>query len=191
MLEITLDTAAGAAGLAKALEGFGHRLPNAQALVLNRVLTRTKARVIPALTAQTGLNRLVIVKAVRMLRASPGNPRAALYTRGGNISYRYFHAREVPGGVEAQVAGHTERLSGHYFRRSGKSPNRHVVKKLNGQVYYNASGKWKGEITVEKSGVFIPYEMVEGATRDAFLDVVAQELPNEIARELTKILPGR
>jgi len=188
MVEIGLDTAA-IADLAKRLEGFGHKLPNAQALVLNRVLTRTKARVIPALTEATGLNRLVIVKAVRMRRASPNNLTAALTTRGGNISYRYFHAREVPGGVEAQVAGETERLSGHYFRRSGKAPNRRVVKRLNGQVYFNASGKWKGEIKVEKSGVYIPWKMVDRKTADAFLDVVSLELPNEITRELEKLLP--
>lgn len=191
MLDIHLDAATPAGRLGDVLQGFGAKVPNAQALVLNRLTTRAKARVIPAVVAQTSLNKLIIVKAVRTLRASPQNLRAALYVRGGNVSYRYFHAREIAGGVEAVVGGHREQLVGHYFRRSGKAPNRRVVKKLNGQVYFNSSGKWRGEITVEKSGVYIPVALIEGQSRQAFLDVVATELPNEIAREITKLLPGR
>lgn len=191
MLAVTVDTAA-IAKLARDLSAFGPKLPNAQALVINRVLTRAKARVIPALVAQTGLNKRIIVKAVKMARASPQKPRGFLYTKGGEISLRYFGAHEVAGGVEYTERGHVEELHGHYFRRSGRSPNRYMVQRLNKQVYYSTSGKWgvKEDLRVQKSGLWIPYETVEGATRRAFLDVVEQELPNQITAELMKLLPG-
>ena len=192
MLSVTPDLSE-IARLATDLAGFGARLPNAQALVINRVITRTKARVIPVLCRQTGLSKKIIVKAVKTLRASPGNPRGALYTRGGEISLRYFGAHEVPGGVQATVKGHVVRYQGHYFRRSGRSPNRYLVRRLNGQVFFSVSGRWgvKEDLRVEKSGVFIPVEMIDGATRQAFLDTIAQDLPGEIATELLKLLPGR
>lgn len=191
MLVVSADDAA-IGRLAQDLASFGPRLPNAQALVVNRVLTRTKARVIPALVQQTGLTKRIIVKAVQMSRASPGNPRGYLWTKGGEISLRYFGAHEVNGGVQYTERGHTEVLGGHYFRRSGRSPNRFVVRKLNGQVFFSSSGKWGvGEdLRVEKSGLWIPREMVDGATRQAFLDTVAHDLPQEIAVELLKLLPG-
>lgn len=188
MLEVKLDTATPAGKLGDVLRGFGAKVPSAQALVLNRVVTRAKGLVIAAVVDQTSLGKPVIAKAVRPLRASPANPRAGLVTRGGNVSYRYFRAREVAGGVEAEVEGARKTLAGHYFRRSGK-PARYVVRRLNGQVFLNRSGKWRGKITVEKSGVYIPAALVEGASRQAFLDVVGRDLPNEIDRELSKLLP--
>lgn len=184
-LSITSDTR-GVSALLKSLEVMGHKAPSATALVLNRIATRTKQRVIPALTHQTGLNKRIIVKAVRQLRASPKNLRAGLVSRGGNISYRYFSAREENGGVVAEVAGRRVTLPGA-FRRSGRAPNRYAVKKLGGQVYINPSRRWRGEIEKQRSGVFIPEEMIAGATLRAFEQVVASELPVEIARELSKL----
>ena len=192
MLEVNADQAA-IAKLARDLAGFGPKLPNAQALVVNRVLTRTKARVIPALVQQTGLTKRIIVKAVKMARASPTNgARGYLWTKGGEVSLRYFGAHEVAGGVQYTERGHVETLAGHYFRRSGKSPNRFMVRRLNGQVFYSTSGKWgvKEDLRVEKSGLWIPTEMVAGETRKAFLDTIEQDLPGEIAAELMKLLPG-
>ena len=191
MLDVTADTAA-IGKLARDLSGFGPKLPSAQALVINRVITRTKARVIPTLVQQTGLSKKIIVKAVKTVRASPVNPRGYLYTKGGEISLRYFGAHEVSGGVQYTYKGHVETLEGHYFRRSGRSPNRFMVRRLNSQVFFSTSGRWgvKEDLRVEKSHVWIPYEMVDGATRQAFLDTVERDLPLEIASELMKLLPG-
>lgn len=192
MISIDVNTSA-IADLAREFASFGPKLPNAQALVINRVITRTKARVIPALTAQTGLSRKIVTRAVKTLRAAPTNPRGALLARGGNISLRYFGAREVPGGVTATVRGKTVTLEGHYFRRSGRAPNRYLVRKLNGQVFFSTSGKWGigADLEVRKSGVFIGADLVDGASKQAFLDTVEQDLPIEIATELLKLLPGR
>lgn len=176
------------ADLAKDLSVFGAKLPNAQALVLNRVTTRARARVVPALTAQSGLNKRTIVRAVRTLRASPSNPRAGLLSRGGDVSYRYFEAREQGSGVIAKVGRERVFIRGG-FRRSGVA-NRRVISKLNGQVFLNPSRRWRGRIQKQRSDMNIAEQMIVDASQTAFDAVVAQELPTEIARELAKILPG-
>lgn len=189
MLNITAQTAG--LGAMKPLESFDARLPNAQANVLNRVLTRTKSAVIPALTQQTGLSKRIITKAVRTARASPQNPRVMLMTRGGEVSFRYFGAHEVAGGVEATVKGHRDFVRGG-FRRSGPKAGRRMVAKLNGQVYVNVDGKrWHGQIRKKKTGVFIPYEFVSGQTAKTFWRIVDSDLGVEVERELSKLLgPG-
>lgn len=188
MLTITCETRA-LLDLARALEAAGRKLPSAQALVINRVATRTRRVVIPTLTRQTGLNRRIITKAVRLFRASPGNPLAVLYTRGGDISLKYFGAREVPGGVEANLKGDRISVAGG-FRRSGPRGRRQLSPKLNGHVYVNeAGGRWRGAIRKERSGVLIPAELIRGETAAAFHRIVETELPAEIARELAKIMP--
>lgn len=188
MLTITVDTA-GIMDLAKALEATGRKLPSAQALVLNRVGTRVRRVVVPTLSKQTGLSKRIITKAVRMGRASPQNPRVSLFTRGGEISLRYFGAREEGGGVVATVKGDRMVYAGA-FRRSGGPGNRRLVPKLNGQVYENVDGKrWRGHIRKIKSGVLIPAEMIRGETRKAFEHIVATELPREVEKELAKLLP--
>ena len=189
MLNISAAHAA-LADMMKALEVIGKRMPAAQALVLNRVTTRTRAVVVPTLTKQTGLSKRIITKAVKTRRASPENPRASLYTRGGDISLKYFGAREQDGGVVANVKGDRVFVQGG-FRRSGPPGRRVLVTKLGGHVFTNSDGgTWKGHFQKEKSQVFIPAEMIRGETLKAFYRVVETELPNEIAKELAKILPG-
>ena len=189
MLNITAQTAA-VLDLMKALEPFGARLPNAQANVLNRVGTKTRNAVIPALTKQTGLSKRIITKAVKMARASPQNPRVMLITRGGEISLRYFGAHEEGGGVAATVKGDRMFYAGA-FRRSGPKGRRQMVPKLNGQVYVNEDGRrWRGHIRKIKSGVLIPAEMIRGETAKAFDRIVETDLLVEVERELVKLLPG-
>lgn len=189
MLDIHLGTA-GIMDMAKALAATGRRLPSAQAMVLNRVGTRVKRIVNDTLPAQTGLSRYTINRAVKMRRASPRNPSVTIWTRGGDISLKYFNPREENGGVSAYIYGHKEVYQGA-FRLSGKAPNRRMVKKLNGHVYENTDGGyWRGHIRKIKSGVLIPAEMIRGKTRQAFEQVVTTELPREVENELARILPG-
>ena len=188
MLNITAQTAA-VLDLMKALEPFGARLPNAQANVLNRVGTKTRSEVIPALTKQTGLSKRIITKAVKMYRASPQNPRVMLVTRGGEISLRYFGAHEEGSGVVATVKGDRMFYAGA-FRRSGPKGRRQMVPKLNSQVYVNEDGKrWRGHIRKIKSGVLIPAEMIRGETAKAFSQIVDTDLFVEVERELMAMLP--
>ena len=189
MLNITAQTAA-VLDLMRALEPFGVRLPNAQANVLNRVATKARNAVIPALTKQTGLSKRIITKAVKMHRASSQNPRVMLVTRGGEISLRYFGAHEEGSGVVATVKGDRTFYPGA-FRRSGPKARRRMVQKLNSQVYENEDGgRWRGHIRKIKSGVLIPAEMIRGETAKAFDRIVNTDLLVEVERELTKLLPG-
>lgn len=177
------------AALAQALAATGKRLPSAQALVLNRITTRARQKVIPALTEQIGLPKRGVAKAVRTLRASPKTLRAGLVSRGGELTFRYFLAREDGPGVTATVKGHRVFVPGG-FRRSGIAPNRYLVRRLDREVYVNPSRKWRGKIDMQRTGVWIPEEMIAGASRAAFDAVVDRELPNEISKELAKALPG-
>ena len=176
------------ANLADALAATGKRLPAAQALVINRVVTRTRPKVVAAVAQKTGLYGKIISKAVRTLRASAKNPRAGLVSRGGEIGLRYFKAREEGSGVSADVAGDHLRVPGG-FRRSGLTTRR-MSPKLNKQVFINVEGgKFGGKIQKVGSGVFIPLQMIEGEAREAFEATVASELPAEIAKELAKVFP--
>lgn len=187
-LNITAQTPGLKEGM-QPLTAFGKRLPNAQANVLNRMLTKTRSAVVPALVKQTGLTRRIIDKAVRPYRASPQNLHAMIVTRGGQISFRFFGAHEVPGGVAATIRGKADFVEGG-FRRSGPRGRRVMVAKLNRQVYVNTDGKrWRGHIRVEKTGMFIPYELVSGQTAATFNRLVVTDLPAEVERELAKLLP--
>ena len=179
--------------LAQSLAVAGKRLPNAAALVMNRVVTRARPKVVKAVAAETGIFPKILTKAVRPLRASPTNLRAGLASRGGEIGLRYFKAREANGGVAADVAGEREFFPGA-FRRSGRAPNRYMVRRLNKQVYVRdtESRRWGAKPIVKQgSGVWIPLKMIEGESRKAFDEVAATELPVQIARELDKILGAR
>ena len=188
MLSISAQTA-GLQEMMKPLAAFGERLPNAQANILNRMLTKTRNAVVPALVKQTGLTPRIIKRAVRTYGASPQNAQVMIITRGGEISFRYFGAHEVAGGVAATVRGKADFVEGG-FRRSGPRGRRQMVSKLNGQVYVNVDGgRWRGKIMKEKSGVFIPYELVSGQTAATFNRIVETDLMAEVERELAKLLP--
>lgn len=154
---------------------------------LNQVGTEVHAAVIEPLKIQTGLKGSTIPRAVHDMPAKDGDLAFTLVTRGGDISLKYFGAHEQGGGVAASPRGVRTYIAGAFIR-SGRAPNRRPARKLNGHVYRNvAGGKWKGRIEKEKSGVFIPEEMVRGAARSAFERVVATDLPPAVGRVLTMI----
>lgn len=187
MFKISVDASAIQAALRR-LEVAGEKLPSITAMVLNRVNTKVRQRVVDRLPEQTGLTRYTIAKAIKTRRASPGKLRAETYSRGGNISLKFFRPHEGGGGADAVVKGHHVHVAGG-FRRAGPQGGRHAVKKLGGHVFTNTDGgKWRGHMKKVKSGVFIPKEMVTGASLDAFNQVVSTDLEAEIAKELTKIL---
>jgi len=189
MLNITAQTA-GLREMMQPLAAFGERLPNAQANALNRTLTKTRSAVLPVLVRQTGLAKRIIDKAMRTARASPQNPRVAIITRGGEVSLRYFGAHEVAGGVEATVRGKKDFIAGG-FRRSGPRGRRTMVTKLNDQAFINVDGgRWRGKIMKEKSGVFIPYDLVSGQTAATFNRMVETDLLQEVEREMAWLLPA-
>lgn len=164
------------------------KFPNVLPRIVNQVGNRAKTQVIRALTAQTGLPRKTIVKAV-------GNPTTArathltyeMRTRGGNIRLKYLAPRETRKGVTAKPWGKRQLFAGT-FMRGGRFPNRVDVPGFDGHVYrrLNRSGT---KITQARSGMFIPVEMTKGATKAAFLRVAEPLLQQRVEAALKKLVP--
>jgi len=177
-------------------------------LVLQRAVNHTgdKARtqVARVLSKQTGLPYGVIRKALKTDRAygsrqefvggpvSVSTDASLSYTiraSGGDISLKYFKARETRAGVTASPFG-VRRLYNQAFMKGGRFPNRVTAKGLNGHVYLPLGNKWSGPVELQDSGVIIPAEMISGASAKAFTETVSTELPKRTIHEIGALVPG-
>ncbi|WP_316207581.1 hypothetical protein [Bradyrhizobium sp. SZCCHNR3118] len=181
--ELEID-ASQIAGLARTFELAKARAPKAISRAIARTGAMTKTQVVRSLTAQTGLNRQVIVRAVK---AKPGLMSYALLSRGGDVSLKYFGARETRRGVSAAPWNHRQVFAGTFIK-GGRFPKR-VPLPFGGQVMAR-TGSSRLPIAKRKSGLFIPKEMVSGATAAAFLKTVNTVLPVRLQHELQAILGG-
>jgi hypothetical protein len=176
-------------------------------LVLQRAVNHTgdKARtqVARVLSKQTGLPYGVIRKALKTDRAygsrqefvggpvSVSTDASLSYTiraSGGDISLKYFKARETRAGVTASPFG-VRRLYNQAFMKGGRFPNRVTAKGLNGHVYRRTGGG-RGPLELLNSGVVIPSEMISGASAKAFTETVSTELPKRTIHEIGALVPG-
>lgn len=147
---------------------------------------KAKTQVVRALTAQTGLKRKVIVKAVRESRIGSPALTYELSSRGGNIRLKYFKARETRRGASA-APWNRRRVYQGTFQRAGWWKTGRVVKpNWNGQVFRRAAG---GGFRVVRSGLYIPDEMVTGATADAWRRLLNTDLVPRVGHELARMLP--
>jgi hypothetical protein len=165
----------------------GKNAPGAIRRAINHTGDKARTQVIRALTGQTGLKRKTIVRAVKVTRASAGGMAYVLTTRGGNVALKFFGARETRAGVSAAPWNARQVFAGAFIR-GGRFPAR-VPLKLGGQVFKRA-GSGRLPIAWQKSGLFIPKEMVEGQTRSAFMGVVVRDLPARAAHELLRTIGG-
>ena len=162
-----------------------HRFPKVLPRIVNQVGDRAKTQVIRNLTKQTGLPRKTIVKAIgRPYRAYAGNLRYDMSTTGGNIRLKYFGAKETEDGVVANPFGKRTLFPGA-FMTAGRWPNRKQVPKWKGQVMVRTKGR---AYKYARSGVEIPTEMVDGATRAAFIMVGRTLLQPRVEAALNKLL---
>lgn len=117
-------------------------------------------------------------------------------SKGGDISLKYFKARETMSGVIVAPFGKRKLFAGT-FLRGGKFPERNSsfsvpTKKaasLNGHVWKRA-GKKRNPIELKDSGVIIPEQMLQGATADVFHATVEKHLPGRVMHELNRLCPG-
>lgn len=153
---------------------------------INKVGDRAKTVVIRKLTAQTGLDRRVIVAAVGgPSRSRPGKLTYDMKTRGGNIRLKYLKPKQTEYGVVAKPFGVTTEYTGA-FMDGGAFPNRTAVPSFKGHVFFrNGRGT---RITFARSGVIIPQEMTSGATAAAFQEVAAPLLQARIEKVIRKLL---
>lgn len=174
---------------AKILE-LNEKMPTVLPRIINQVGNRAKTQVIRALTAQTGLPRKTIVKAIGNdpAPARPGRLTYELRTRGGNIRLKYLAPRETRKGVTAIPWG-TRRLYPGTFMKGGKFPNRKIVPQFDGHVYQRMTSSSKWKINQVRSGMFIPVEMTKGATKAAFLRVAEPLLQQRVEAALRKLVP--
>lgn len=174
-------------------------------LVLQRAVNHTgdKARtqVIRTLAKQTGLGYGVIKRAVRTGRAWGAGVGAQSFTpgrgslvyvmssRGGDISLKFFKARETLKGVTAAPFG-KRKLFATTFMKGGRFPNRKEAKGLNGHVYAALGKSWRGPVEFQNSGVVIPEQMLQGATAEVFAKTVSEQLPPRVMHEINRLCPG-
>ncbi len=163
---------------------------------INHTGDRAKTQMIRALTAQTGLKRGVIVRALRVTRAAHGGAldgagsgalSYAIRSKGGNIALKHFRARETRAGVSAAPLGRRQVFAGTFIK-GGAFPKRVALSKGGGHVFRRVAGARRLPVEKVRSGVFIPEQMTEGATADAFHAMVNAALPARMEHELGRII---
>lgn len=195
-LFVTLDAAA-LARLADQIAAAGAKAPLALARAINHTGAKARTQMIRALAPQTGLKRRTIVKALRETKAGAGGLTYTIRSRGGDVGLKHFGARETATGVSS-APWNKRSVYGGSFMRAGWWPHRVTKANWNGQVFYRYGGKTStyradgrgrmDRFVKAKSGLFIPDEMVAGASGAAFGATVERDLPDRLAHELGRVL---
>lgn len=162
------------------------------ARAINHTGAKARTQMIRALVPQTGLKRRVIVKALREHKASPGGLVYEIRSHGGDVRLKYFGARETARGVSA-APWSKRSIYPHTFMKAGWWPGRVVKPNWNGQVFERLGSKTSSGMDrfhVVRSGLFIPDEMVSGASAAAFNSMAARDLPARLEHELGRMLGG-
>lgn len=158
-----------------------------------------------ALSDQTGLPKSTGRRAVRrhVERSTPATLSYTIHGRGGDVSLRYFRPRETKKGVTASPWGKRTLYAGS-FLKAGWWPKRVVKPNWNRQVFIrsNTSGYGKArspitgklersgtKFTKVKSGLFIPIEMVRGATANVWSNA-ARRLQPRVEHEVRRLTKG-
>lgn len=161
---------------------------NAARRAINRTGDMARTQVVRALSRQTGLPQKLIRHAVKTRRANYSSYQYEMYTRGGDISLKFFSPRETRRGVSVKLPGGREIIAGT-FMKGGRFPNRVGISGFNGHVF-KRDGGGRFPIVRVKSGVIIPVEMVRGETARAFHQSVRANLPRRFAHEISRLTGG-
>lgn len=149
----------------------------------------TKTPTQRALAKQTGLKVKVTRKALVVSKASSHRLEYKLTGHGGDISLKYFMAREIRKGVSAAPFGQRQVFARHFIK-GARFPNRKTLS-MGGHVFEPSEAKtWGRTITKRQSGVIIPNEMVKGATAAAFERTGQAKLQEKIARHVQLMTKG-
>lgn len=157
--------------------------------VLQRAVARagdtTRTQVRRALTVQTGLPAKTITKAIKVTRPRWTNLAYVMETTGGDISLKYFKPKETADGVSAAPWGKRDTFVGA-FLRGGPWPDRGRLV-FHGHAFHR-TGASRTPIEMAKSGLYIPKEMVDGATAAAFNRVGLAKLQERVQHEIGRLL---
>ncbi|EYR81865.1 hypothetical protein [Shinella sp. DD12] len=164
-----------------------------------------------ALAVQTGLPRKTTLKAVRrnVSKSTPATLSYVIHGQGGDVSLKYFKPRETRAGVSAAPRGVRQVFPG-LFQRAGWWPKRVDKPAWNRQIFvrigdghsYNLaksnpfvkSGQQKRErvgtkFAKQKSGVFIPVEMLRGETAKVW-DQTSARLEPRVIHHINRMTGG-
>ncbi len=146
-----------------------------------------RRKTVAAETRQTGLDGKTVDRSQRELPSTPSSLNFKIRSQGGDIRLKYFGARETDAGVMAHPLGSAQ-VFAHTFMKGGRFPDRVTVTRLGGQVYRRVDGSGR-KITLVRSGVKLPAEMVTGATATTFKEGVATIIASVVVSRLGAMLP--
>lgn len=188
-LTVTLDASA-IQRLGNQIGAAGKKAPLALARAINHTGAKARTQMIRALVPQTGLKRKVIVKALKESKASEGGLTYTITSHGGDVRLKYFGPRETAAGVSA-APWSKRSVYPHTFQKAGWWPKRVAKPNWNGQVFARLNSKTKSgqdRFEVVRSGLYIPDEMVSGASAAAFNAMAASDLPARLEHELGRMI---
>lgn len=187
VIELKLDISQWEALGAK-VQAAGKSAPKALTRAINHTGNKATTQMVRALAEQTGLKIKTTRKALRKKNASGAGGAFTITSRGGNIRLKFFKARETRKGVSAAPWNKRRTYAG-VFMRGGHFPNR-VDLGMNGATVKRA-GSARYPLKTVKSGLFIPTEMIKGASAAAFFNTAQRELPPRLMHELGFVLGGK
>lgn len=183
-LTIHFDTAA-IARASNLFHAAGKNAPLALIRAINHTGDKARTQMRRVLVQQTGLTAKTINKAVTPKHAFNGGA-YEIKSKGGDIRLKFFKARETQAGASAAPWNKRAVYAGT-FMKGGKFPKRVALRTGGGNVF-KRTGSGRKPIAVQRSGLFIPTEMVTGSSEAAFYSTIESQLPNRIAHELYRVL---
>ena len=170
--------------ISNALHSAGKQIPLIMTRAINHTGLKARTAMRRVLVGQTGLKAKTINRAVKSTNAFNGGS-FVIRSAGGNIRLKFFGARETRKGVSA-APWNNRRVYAGTFMKGGRFPNR-VGLNMGGAVLKRKGAK-RLPIGGQKSGLFIPDEMISGESEAAFYGTVNSDLAPRIAHELYRIL---
>lgn len=166
------------------IKNMDKNVQKAAVRALNRAGDSAKGQVRKSLAKQTGLKQKLLQKALKTKKANADRLSYEIFSEGGNISLKYLSPRETRKGVSAAPFS-TRKVFSRSFIFGGRFPNRHGLVR-HGHVLVRNS-KNQSFLTIVKSGVVIPNEMVKSESSAAFKRAVREVLPKRLQHELSFI----
>lgn len=160
---------------ASRIDRAGKRAPEIMAAGLNAGGDSLRQATIAAETGQTGLSKAVISRAQRAHRAHGSRLVYEIEASGGDVRIKHFRPRETRAGVAASPWNKRQVFAGTFMKAGWPQGKRWAKRKAkpnwNGQAFRRTGGKTRtgmDEFEHAKSGLYIPTELVTGATAAAF-----------------------
>lgn len=157
------------------------------ARAINRGGQMARTGMVKALVAQTGLKYGTLHRALKKGKgASAGSMEFVIRSSGGDVRVKFFRPREKGSGVTA----HPWNTATHYpggFMKGGRKGAR-VPLRIKG--VFKRRGASRLPIMTLKSGLYIPKEMITGASAAAFYSITAAVVPRRLEHEIARVLGG-